>query len=73
MPCAPVVAFAGEQTADGGYVLGGYSRSFNAGNYEFYLVKTMGDDTVGVQAGMQPRSFVVITGTLPPLAAGQST
>jgi hypothetical protein len=29
-----------EQTSDGGYILGGYTNSFGAGGYDFYVVKT---------------------------------
>jgi hypothetical protein len=56
------VAFDGAQTQDGGYVLGGYSRSFDSGNYQFYLVKIMQDSTVDVQERRQPYPFVTLTG-----------
>lgn len=54
------VAYAGEQTADGGMLLGGYSRSF--GGYQFYLVKTAEDGATDVSTHVPLRSPVSITG-----------
>jgi uncharacterized delta-60 repeat protein len=34
------IAFSVQQTADGGYIMAGYTNSFSAGNYDYYLVKT---------------------------------
>ena len=37
-----------EQTPDGGFVVGGYTTTYGAGSYDFYIIKTDPDGNVAV-------------------------
>jgi hypothetical protein len=56
-------AYALVQTADGGYALAGYTNSFGAGGYDFWLVKTDASGTVQwnrTYGGSNENDFVTV-------------
>lgn len=45
------------QTSDGGYALAGVTMSYGAGEWDFWLVKTVGTGEGGAEGGL-PRAWV---------------
>jgi hypothetical protein len=53
-----------KQTSEGGYVMAGRTRSFTAGNYDFFLIKTDAVGNIGTCVIVQNVSLTTSTPTL---------